>query len=100
MKNLILILLPVLFYSCFNIRQGELDTEIAITEPLKKTYCVENVCASNQFDGARLNKFKEVSPGHYEVTISPGNTPVNPSAWYVFQVWGYDIKTIKLTLAY
>lgn len=68
----------------------------------KKTYAfsAEDVYASNEFDGARLNNFTKVEANRFKATISPENTPINPSPHYAFKLWSKSPKRIKVKLHY
>ncbi|MEP5612149.1 MAG: M14 family metallopeptidase [Cyclobacteriaceae bacterium] len=66
----------------------------------KKTFTFAGVTASNQFDGARLNDFIQLSEKNFQATISPENIPVNASAWFSFKIWSDEKKAIQLSLKY
>ena len=67
----------------------------------KKTYAINGIYASNEFDGARLNDFTEVEKGKiYAAAISPENTPINISPYYAFKIWSDQPATIQLRLIY
>ncbi len=55
---------------------------------------------SNQFDSARLNGVAHDSLNHYTIWITPENSPINPSPWYAFKVWGEDSQEIKINFTY
>ncbi|KYG78676.1 hypothetical protein MB14_18280 [Roseivirga ehrenbergii] len=76
------------------------DKEITPQEKRSYTLTDEGVTADNLFDGARMNNFTSISKNHYQVEISPENTPINPSAWYAFRIYSEDEKTVDITLKY
>lgn len=74
------------------------------TKPIErqalKTFVVGSVSASNNFAGARLNNFIKLNDTTFQATISPENTPINPSPWYAFKIWSEKNQTINLRLHY
>ncbi|WP_395338918.1 M14 family zinc carboxypeptidase [Ningiella sp. W23] len=46
----------------------------------------EKVIISKDFAGAGLASCDQLSTDHYLLTVSPENTPINPSPWYAFKV--------------
>ncbi|RMG32134.1 MAG: hypothetical protein D6730_00160 [Bacteroidetes bacterium] len=58
------------------------------------------VYADNQFDGARLNDFSQLEEGHFQATILPENSPINPSPYYAFRLWADQARAIRLRLHY
>lgn len=76
------------------------DKEIVLQEKRSYTLMGEGVTADNLFDGARMNNFTSIGKNHYQVEISPENTPINPSAWYAFRIYSEDEKTVDITLKY
>ena len=76
------------------------DKEIAPQEKRSYSLTNEGVTADNLFDGARMNNFTSIGKNHYQVEISPENTPINPSAWYAFRIYSEDEKTVNITLKY
>ncbi len=58
------------------------------------------IWASNEFEGARLNDFRQVDDSTYIAVIRPENAPVNNSAWYAFRLWADRPRWIRLTLTY
>lgn len=60
----------------------------------------ENVAFSNMFDGARLNNVIAINDSTFQLTISPENFPINPSAWYSFKVWEKTPKRLYLNFTY
>ncbi|MFT3826615.1 MAG: M14 family metallopeptidase [Chitinophagaceae bacterium] len=74
---------------------------IKINLQQRRTYSFSDgtVQFSNQFAGARVNNIEQQDNSHYTITISPENTPVNPSPWYAFKVWGKQ-QTIDVQMKY
>jgi len=66
----------------------------------KKAFTFAGITASNQFDGARLNDFVQLSESAFQATISPESIPVNASAWFSFKIWSNEKKAIQLSLNY
>lgn len=60
----------------------------------------DNVTFSNQFDGARLNNVIALNDSTFQLSVSPENFPINPSAWYSFKVWEKNPKRIFLNFTY
>lgn len=111
MKYPFLLLLVFVLASCATPRQYKklkthkydkpVDTEtktIEIQEAI--TYLIDGVGATNNFPGARMNKFDRINDSLYEVSISPENAPINPSPWYAFKIWAKEARTLQLRLAY
>ncbi len=88
----------VLLQACSNLSQDTENNKINVGE--KKTFIIDGVSASNQFDGARLNNFVKLNESNFQATISPENIPVNASAWFAFQIWSERERTIGLSLKY
>lgn len=55
---------------------------------------------SNEFDGARLNGVAHDSLNHFSIWITAENSPINPSPWYGFKVWGTTPGDIKINFTY
>ncbi|NNE25792.1 MAG: hypothetical protein HKN09_03015 [Saprospiraceae bacterium] len=66
----------------------------------KKTYTLNEVSVSNEFDGARLNGFELINDSIYRVIISPENTPINASSYFAFKLWSPRIQNIELEIFY
>lgn len=97
----------LVFQSCINYLPKKhafpipVDTRtVEIEEQIKKTYQVDGIYASNEFDGARLNSFEKVNDSTYRATITPENEPINESAYYCFQMWSDAKRSIELQLYY
>ncbi len=77
------------------------DTETKIIDYQESgTYLIDGVGATNNFPGARLNKFDRINDSLYEATITPENAPINPSPWYAFKIWAKEERTLDLRLKY
>lgn len=74
----------------------------AISPQEKRSYTIisEGVTADNLFDGARMNNFSFIEKNHYQVEVTPENTPINPSAWYAFRVYAENEKSVDITIKY
>lgn len=66
----------------------------------KRTYNVDGVYASNEFDGARLNDFAQINENTYRATITPENEPINESSYFCFDIWSDTEQDITLELHY
>jgi len=66
----------------------------------KKTYTIDGVYASNEFDGARLNDFTQINDSTFRATIHPENEPINESAYFGLQIWSDEKRNIDLELYY
>ena len=60
------------------------------------SFAEDGVTFSNEFPQGRLNKCERSRPQEYRVTLSPENTPINPSPWYAFKITATKPQTIKL----
>lgn len=74
------------------------DKEIEVQ--IKKEYQIDGVYADNQFEGARLNDFKQVDAKTFSAVILPENTPINESPWFAFKLWAEKKRQINLILDY
>lgn len=74
----------------------------SIEKQTKRTFEIKdlNIYASNQFDGARLNKFEKLNDSTVVANITPENTPINNSAYYAFSIWSKVPRTIYLSFKY
>ncbi len=111
MKYTALVLFVLAVSSCATPRQYKklkthkyiklVDTETKTIEYQESfTYLIDGVGATNNFPGARLNKFDRINDSLYEATITPENAPINPSPWYAFKIWTKEARTINVRLAY
>ncbi len=66
----------------------------------KKVFKAGKVYASNQFNAARLNDFKQINDTLFEAVISPENTPINMSPWFAFRIWSENPDTLYIRLRY
>ncbi len=83
--------------------QNSVDTESkSILHQNRKIYFFERagVGVHNRFAGARLTNFVMVNDSLFDATISPENSPINPSPWYAFKVWSATVKLITIRLRY
>lgn len=61
--------------------------------------CVfDSLSFKRDFPGARLSNCQLLGDNHYLLSIEPAFTPVNPSAWYAFQVHSATSQEIAITL--
>ncbi len=74
------------------------DKPISLQE--KKTYKIDGISASNEFQGARLNDFEKINDSTYRVTILPENKPINPSPHYAFSIKSDSERKIDLEIFY
>jgi len=88
-----------LLFSCTE-RNVEIETTLASKTQEKKVFQEGSVFVDNQFDGARLNGFKQLNDSTYQVLITPENIPINNSPWFSFRIWSEQVTTIKLEIAY
>lgn len=58
------------------------------------------VWVSNEFKGARLSDFIQISDHLFQVNISPELAPINNSPWYAFKIWSDEPQNIELILNY
>lgn len=59
-----------------------------------------SIWVSNEFPGARMNDFYQVSDSLYRIIVEPENHPINNSPWYAFKIWSNTPQTINLQLKY
>lgn len=108
MRQLIFFLLPLaILLSCKSYVAQPHDYPDPVdttTRPIefqeKKTYSINGIHASNEFDGARLNGFEDDGQGHFKAAIAPENTPINHSPYYAFKIWADAPQEITLELDY
>lgn len=60
----------------------------------------DQVSFEAEFEGARLNGCQQLQDGTFALTISPEDNPINPSAWYAFDIVGAKDKTLNIALVY
>ena len=58
------------------------------------------MCASKQFDSARLNNFEKLNDSKVVAYITPENTPINNSTYYAFSIWSKVPRTFYLLFKY
>lgn len=108
MKNLKIIILPLLLVSCASGYRADrhefpspVDTSSReIHYQQKKEYTIGDVTATNDFPSGRLNDFFQVSDSTYHATIRAENTPINSSTWFAFKIWSATDKTVYVQLRY
>lgn len=96
MKNFVYIL--VFLQACAT--SSEKSVYDAKADAGKRTFTLDGVTANNQFDGARMNDFAQLSESNFQATVSPESIPVNASAWYALQLWSESSRSIDLSLKY
>lgn len=57
-----------------------------VAEPGLWTFAADGVTFSKRMPAGRLDGVQRLGACQYRITIAPENTPINPSAWYGFQV--------------
>lgn len=60
------------------------------------SFSEDGVSFSDEFPQGRLNACERAGPLEYRLTLSPENTPINPSPWYAFKITSEKAQTIKL----
>jgi hypothetical protein len=102
-----ILLLFFITIGCKSLKTVSFKTPVDTTSKIidyqeKKIYSIEDigVFASNKFDAARLNGFEKVNDSTIKAIIKPENTPINNSAYYSFQVWSKQNKTIYIEFDY
>lgn len=86
----------VLFFA-FCALQGYAEAPpVAIQASREWTFADDGVTFSNEFSEARLNDCVRIGPLEYRLTISPENTPINPSPWYAFKITAAKPQAVKL----
>ena len=83
-----------------NLPQPEDTRDRPVEFQEKKTYAINDVLVSNEFEGARLNGFEQVRNNTYRVLVSPENSPINASSYYAFKIWSPKQKEIELEIFY
>ncbi|WP_106793016.1 M14 family metallopeptidase [Aquimarina sp. Aq78] len=93
--------------SCQTVKKVSFETPVDTTTKkinfqTKQTYELKDtgVYASNEFDGARLNGFRQINDSTAAVIISPENTPINKSAYYAFKTWANTSKYFYFKFQY
>ena len=71
-----------------------------VTYQDKKTFKLNDVFVSNDFEGARMNSFELVNDSIYRVIVSPENTPINASSYFAFKIWSLQKQKIELEILY
>lgn len=114
MHRYIIVFIVLLFVSCKEEEQKKLHKQVLQTYELpvpvdtktktielqtRQTFKVDDVYASNEFKGARLNEFKKQNDSLL-AKITPEITPINNSPWYAFKIWSDQDKTQDVFLKY
>ena len=101
------LLLLIVTQGCTTLKTVSFKTPVDTTSKTinhqeKKVFSIDDlgVFASNKFDAARLNGFEKVNDSTVRVLIKPENTPINNSAYYSFQMWSKENKTIYIEFDY
>jgi len=107
------VLLFALIFSCSSTTQqikyeadthdfpSPVDTRSRVIEyQEKRVYNLGTVSATNDFPSGRINDFKQKNDSTYQLTISPENTPINPSPWYAFKIWAVESESVYIELHY
>lgn len=73
-----------------------------ISTQTKQTYALQEigVYASNDFDGARINRLEQLNDSTALVSIYPENAPINNSPYYAFKTWSDEAKPFYFTFSY
>lgn len=81
----------------------EIDTK---TKPIefqgKKSYAFNSgeIHFDNLFDGARMNSCEQVDNTTFSISITPENSPINPSPWYAFRIVSNRYQYLTILLEY
>jgi dipeptidyl-peptidase-4 len=90
-------LLPLLAVFASLLPQGHAEAAKAAAHIRRAwSFPEDGVTFSNDFSQGRLNECERAGPLEYRVTLSPENTPINPSPWYAFKITSAKPQTIKL----
>lgn len=107
MKNTLLILLPLMLFSCnrastynFPVDVDTRTKEIVMQEKQTWIFPEAGLTVDNEFDGARLNAIRRTNDTLYTVRIEPENGPINPSPWYAMRFKSDQDQTITVRLTY
>jgi len=57
-----------------------------------------NVVLTADFASGRMDECKALGNSEYLITITPENTPINPSPWYAFKITAKEAEQIKITI--
>ena len=86
--------------------QGPTPLVPTLTKPVQQqwkgiwTLKDSTVFFSNDFDGARLNGVAYDDKNHFTLWFTAENTPINPSPWYGFKIWGDTSQEVVLKFTY
>ncbi|MFY0629765.1 MAG: hypothetical protein JXR05_05245 [Flavobacteriaceae bacterium] len=100
-------LIFLLISSCTSLKEVTFKDYVdTTTKPIKlqtkKVFAIEqlDVFASNEFDGARLNNFTKLNDSTVVAYIEPENTPINNSAYFAFDIWSSNSRSIYIKFEY
>ena len=99
MRTLFLLVGALLLIAC-NKKTQEETAAPSPAETARTTFQAGTVFADNDFDGARLNGFKQLDETTYQALIMPESIPVNNSPWFSFRIWSETASKITLEIAY
>lgn len=112
MKNILFLLLSILFISTSYAQNPKFKGQAPIKQILTKSKPVQKqwkgtfsfdkdkVYFSNNFEGGRLNGIVKENDSVYTVLITAENTPINISPWYAFKIWSKEKQQIYVNLTY
>lgn len=100
MRLLFPLLLALTLLSSCTEGKEEIETTPVSKTQAKKVFTEGSVFVDNEFDGARLNDFKQLNDSTYQALITPENVPVNNSPWFSFRIWSEEATKIRLEIAY
>jgi len=68
----------------------------------KKSYTFNDreISFDNLFDAARMNSCKQIDNTTFLISITPENSPINPSPWYAFRIITKDRQYLTIQLDY
>lgn len=71
-----------------------------VAPPVRRefAFAADGVTFDARFASARLDQCRRTAPDTFAVTITPENTPINPSPWFAFSVRAATAKTIVVDL--
>ena len=71
-----------------------------INDQVKTSYRFDGVYVDNEFDGARMNGFRQINDTTFRVIVSPENTPINASSYFAFRIRSERDRRIDLEIEY
>lgn len=101
-----LLVLFLILVGCNSVKKVAFKTPVDTTT--KRIYSQEKkvfttdigIYATNKFNGARLNSFKQVNDSTVVAFIRPENSPINNSGYYSFKIWSKEEKPIYIKFDY